>query len=177
MSAPTTPSKADGSIEELKQTLAAEWGLQFPARDPLASPSKRDTSAIDERVHRYIRYLYFNKSLLEGATALGYAIAQFEQAASTIISEWQTKPRAEAGVAPTRPQAESAVRRDFLRRRSYHGDGPSKELMLCLEHNLHNVVQRIISSPPARLSPSMRAAYPIENSRIGKHIMVTVIGN
>ncbi len=128
MSLPTTPSKADDPIERAKQSLTANWGIKFPPRDPVASPSKRDSNAIDERIHSYIQYLYYSKSTIEGATPLNFTLAEFDQEAPNIISSWQFKPRAETGVIPTRSQTDSSLRRDFLHRRNELPDSLSKKI-------------------------------------------------
>ena len=126
MVTPVTPQRTGDAIEEIKQSLSVKWGLRFPARNSVSSPSSRNHSAIEEKVHNYIRFLYYAKSPAEGA--LDFGVAQFEKEAPRIISEWQFKAQAEPGVIPSRKAGESALRRDFLKRRPDLNEKPIKAI-------------------------------------------------
>ena len=171
MNAPTTPSKADDPIEKVKQSLATQWGLRFAPRDPVASPSKRNPSAVDERIHAYIRFLYYNKTFLRNSKPLEYAIGQFAQVAPAIISEWSFKPRAETGVLPTYPQTDSLLRSDFVRRRDELDPGLANDLMLRLEHVLGDVARKIRGSHSFQQPEPGRPADPVAKSNTGKKNM------
>jgi hypothetical protein len=134
---PKTPTKADDGIEQLKQSLSAKWGIQFPVRDSKWSPSHRDSSLVEEKIAHRIQFLYFQ------AGALRHAIEQFERHAFTLCSLWQFKPRAEVDVLPSRECEDSALKKDFLhKRRQLEGDEVEK-LKEILWLQLSEVVDRV----------------------------------
>ncbi|KAL9125091.1 MAG: hypothetical protein Q9217_005654, partial [Psora testacea] len=140
MPPPTTPTKPDDGIEEIKRTLTAKWNLQFPARDSNWSPSKKDPTSLPDRVQGVIQYLYYGKGPALGA--LDYAIEQFDAQASLIVSKWQFKPRAELGIIPTHREP-SALNRDFLHKRKGLSGIAREELMKCLHHHLTQVADKV----------------------------------
>ena len=146
---PTTPSKADNDIEGLKTSLSAKWGIKFPPRDLVWSPSRRDLSRLEDRIHERIRFLYFQKD-----GSLTYAIDQFERHAASVYSHWRFKPRGELDVVPTREASENGLGRDFLHKRAPLGDDAVKELTESLWNNLSQIAERVrkgeeFPKPPA----------------------------
>ena len=135
---PTTPSKADNDIEGLKTSLNAKWGIKFPPRDLISSPSRRDLSRLEDKIHERIRFLYFQKD-----GSLDHAIHQFERHAATVYSYWQFKPRGEPNVVPTHEASESGLKRDFLHKRAPLGDDAVKDLTESLWNNLSQVAERV----------------------------------
>ena len=158
----------DDAIESIKQSLAAKWGLHFPVRDPVASPSKRDRDAIEEKIHFYITFLHYRKPPTEGAVALRSAIAKFEQEASAIISEWRSNPRAETAVVTSRPMAESSLGRDFLHRRDELGPDVSRQLMLLLEHFLCEVVHKFKNGQSHQIQEPIKTGPVVKRLSSGK---------
>ena len=134
---PTTPSRADNDIEGLKTSLNAKWGIKFPPRDLISSPSERDLSRPEDRILGCMQFLYWKEG------ALKYAIDQFERHAATVYSYWQFKPRGELDVVPTREASESGLKRDFLHKRVPLGDDAVKELTESLWNNLSQVAERV----------------------------------
>lgn len=139
---PSTPTKADDGIERLKQSLSAKWGIQFPNRDSAWSPSRRDPNRVEEKILAIIQFLYFREG------ALHHAIEQFEKTAATINSQWQYKPRGEAGVIPSRGEGrdltrESAVKQDFLHKRAPLEESAIKDLTESLWHHLCITAERV----------------------------------
>ena len=134
---PITPSKVDDGIEKIKQSLSTKWGIQFPLRDAIVSPSKKDMTLVEEKILVLIQMLYFREGALE------YAIAQFEKNAAQVVSEWQFKPHAEPDVLLSLPQSQSALKQDFLRKRHDLPPQAVKQLTENLSHCLKSVVDRI----------------------------------
>ena len=135
---PTTPSKADNDIEGLKTSLNAQWGIKFPPRDLILSPSRRDLSRLEDKIHERIRFLYFQKD-----GSLDHAIHQFERHAETVYSYWRFKPRGEIDVVPTREASESGLKRDFLHKRVPLGDDAVKDLTESLWNSLSQIAERV----------------------------------
>lgn len=135
---PTTPSKADNDIESLKTSLSAKWGIKFQPRDLVWSPSRRDLSRLEDRIHERIRFLYFQKD-----GSLDHAIHQFERHAATVYSHWQFKPRGELDVVPTLEASESGLKSDFLHKRAPLGDDAVKDLTESLWNNVSQVAERV----------------------------------
>ena len=134
---PTTPSKADNDIEGLKTSLNAKWGIKFPPRDLISSPSRRDLSRQEDRILGCMQFLYWKEG------ALKYAIDQFERHAETVYSYWKFKPRGEIDVVPTREPSESGLKRDFLYKRVPLGDDAVRKLTESLWNNLSQVAERV----------------------------------
>ena len=151
---PTTPSKVDDGIEKIKQSLSTKWGIRFPLRDAIVSPSKKDMTLVEEKILVLIQMLYFRKGALE------YAIEQFESNAAQVVSEWQFKPHAEPDVLLSLPQSQSALKQDFLRKRHDLPPKAVKQLTENLRLCLKSVVDRIRAGenipevPPAQHHPS-----------------------
>lgn len=128
---PSTPSKADDGIEQIKRSLAQRWAIDLPPRDTNWSPSRRDPNRLEDKILARVQYLYFKGG------ALPLAINDFEQRAISIYSEWRYKPRAESTVLPSREPGDSALRRDYLRRREVPDESGVKmlteTLLLCLD--------------------------------------------
>ena len=135
---PTTPSQAGNDIESLKTSLSVKWGIRFLPRDLVWSPSRRDLSRLEDRIHECIRFLYFQKN-----GALDHAIDQFEKHAATVYSDWQFKPRGELGVVPTREASKSGLKKDFLHKRTPLGDAAVKDLTDSLWNNLSQIAERV----------------------------------
>lgn len=123
---PSTPSKADDKIEEIKLSLAQKWGINLPPRDINWSPSRRDPNRLEDKILSRIQYLYFKGG------ALAIAVDEFENRAKAIYSEWRYKPRADSSVLPTCPGGDS-----YLRRRDLPDEGAvqllTETLLLCLD--------------------------------------------
>lgn len=136
---PKTPSKADAGIENIKKSLSAQWGIQFPARDSTWSPSKRDPKRAEDKIAAFIQRLYFSKPPRE--TALGDALNQFEKNAVHITSRWQFKPHGERDVLPSLETSKSALRQDFLKKRPTFSEDAIKELTENLKQCLHDQVK------------------------------------
>ena len=134
---PKTPTKADDGIEQLKQSLSAKWGIQFPVRDSKWSPSHRNPSLVEEKIAHRIQFLYFQDG------ALRHAIEQFERHAFTLYSQWQSKPRAEVDVLPSRESEDSALKKDFLHKRSQLEGDEVEKLKEILWLQLSEVVDRV----------------------------------
>ena len=136
----TTPKKGDDKIEQLKQELSAMYGLQLPPREPTWSPSKRNPSAMEDKIHNLIRFLYYKGS--EGredeVQPLNRAVAEFEQYAPTIISQWRFKPAAEVDVLPIRRES-GAIQDNFLRKVPTLNDAGRQALLECLYQKLVRV--------------------------------------
>ena len=135
---PTTPSKADNDIEGFKTSLNAKWGIKFPPRDLILSPSRRDLSRLEDKIHERIRFLYFQKD-----GSLDHAIHQFERHAETVYSYWRFKPQGEIDVVPTREASESGLKRDFLHKRVPLGDDAVKDLTESLWNSLSQIAERV----------------------------------
>ena len=138
---PKTPSKADAGIENIKKSLSAEWGIQFPARDSTWSPSKRDPKRAEDRISALIQLLYFKKSPHEGA--LEFALNQFKLYAIQVASKWQFKPLGERDVVPSFETSNSALRQDFLKKRPISSEDAIKELTKNLEHCLKTTADQV----------------------------------
>ncbi|KAG8529683.1 uncharacterized protein KY384_005164 [Bacidia gigantensis] len=136
-----TPLKEDDGITRLKQSLSARWGMRFAARDNSWSPSKRDPTSLDDKIHGCIQYLFWRKG--NEAAALDYALAQFERHAPAIVADWVFKPRAEADVIPTRSSKDSSVNREFLKRRNELTDDNNQTLKQCLLQKLNEVADKL----------------------------------
>ena len=134
---PTTPSKVDDGIEKIKQSLSTKWGIRFPLRDAIVSPSKKDMTLVEEKILVLIQMLYFREGALE------YAIAQFERNAAQVVSEWQFKPHAEPDVLLSLPQSQSALKQDFLRKRDDLPPKAVKQLTENLRQCLKSVADRV----------------------------------
>ena len=151
---PTTPSKVDDGIEKIKQSLSTKWGIRFPLRDAIVSPSKKDMTLVEEKILVLIQMLYFREGALE------YAIEQFEKNAAQVVSEWQFKPHAEPDVLLSLAHSQSALKQDFLRKRQDLPPQAVKQLTENLRHCLKSVVDRIRAGgnipqvPPAQHHPS-----------------------
>ena len=151
---PTTPSKVDDGIEKIKQSLSTKWGIRFPLRDAIVSPSKKDMTLVEEKILVLIQMLYFREGALE------YAIEQFERNAAQVVSEWQFKPHSESDVLLSLPQSQSALKQDFLRKRHDLPPKAVKQLTESLRQCLKSVVDRIRAgenipeAPPAQHHPS-----------------------
>lgn len=151
---PTTPSKVDDRIEKIKQSLSTKWGIRFPLRDAIVSPSKKDMTLVEEKILVLIQMLYFREGALE------YAIEQFEKNAAQVVSEWQFKPHAEPDVLLSLAHSQSALKQDFLRKRQDLPPQAVKQLTENLRHCLKSVVDRIRAGgnipqvPPAQHHPS-----------------------
>ena len=135
---PTTPSKADNDIESLKTSLSAKWGIKLPPRDLVSSPSQRDLTRMEDRIHECMRFLYWKKD-----GSLGYAIDQFEEHAATVYSDWQFKPRGEQDVIPTREVSKSRLKKDFLHKRAPLGETAVEDLTESLWNNLSQIAERV----------------------------------
>ena len=152
-STPTRAGKADDGIEQLKQSLSAKWGIQFPTRDPAWSPSRRDPNRREDRISAVIQYLYFRDG------ALGYAIEQFEKNARAVYSQWQIKPRAEPDLLPSMESMGHGVTQDFLhRRRAFEGDA-LRDITESLWWNLSQIADRVKAGEkfPAPIVPSIES--------------------
>lgn len=144
MEAPSTPQRLRDPIEDMKQLLSTEWGLGLPVRPPVSSPSERNRHAVDEKIYSYIHFLYYSKSSPDRA-ALYYAIALFRQEARVILSQWQSKPQAEAGVIPIRQDVTGL---GFLHHRDELDDDTSRDLVQRLEFILGTIADKVKSNQP-----------------------------
>ena len=134
---PTTPSKADNDIESLKISLNAKWGIKFPPRDLVLSPSRRDLTRTEDRILVCMQFLYWKDG------SLGYAIDQFEKHAASVYTHWQFKPRGESDVIPTREASKSGLKKDFLHKRAPLGEAVVKDLTESLWNNLSQIAERV----------------------------------
>lgn len=137
MSHPATPTKADDEIERLKGSLVAKWGIKFPARDPVWSPSRRDRNRVEDQILACMQFLYFREG------ALRYAINQFEQHALTVYTQWQFKPHAEPDVLPSREAAQSVLKQDFLHKREVPEERVVQELTQSLWNSVSQIAERV----------------------------------
>ena len=161
---PTTPSKADNDIEGLKTSLSAKWGIKFIPRDLVWSPSRRDLSRLEDKIHERIRFLYFQKD-----GSLDHAIHQFEKHAATVYSNWQFKPRGELDVVPMRESSNSGLKRDFLHKRAQLGDDAVKDLTESLWNNLSQIAERVMKGekfPMATVESEDCKLLLIESTRL-----------
>lgn len=139
---PNTPSKkGDAEIESIKRSLSTKWGIQLRARVPTDSPSKRNLNRAEDKIVALIQYLYFTKTPQEGA--LDYALEQFEKNAIQIISKWQFKPYAEPDVLPSLEASKSALKQDFLKKRSTLSEKTIIELTESLRDFLIKTGERV----------------------------------
>ena len=131
MEAPRTPTRTrDDGINNIAKTLCVKFGLKLPIRDTPWSPSKiPHPGAVEEKVLRLIRFLFF-----KDRDKLNKAIAQFEEHAPFIYSEWMFKPQAEPDVLPSLAPSESALRRGASLRR--HDGTVSERMTAALAENL-----------------------------------------
>ena len=133
LSQPKTPSKADADteIEDIKKSLTAKWRIEFPARDSTWSPSRRDPKRVEDRISARIQLLFFKDK-----RKLYSILKQFDKNAIQIESKWQFKPHAERDVVPSSETPNSALRQEFLKKRSTLSEDAIKELTKNLEHCL-----------------------------------------
>lgn len=171
MLAPQTPKKAGDEIDRIEQSLAAKWGLRFPVRDSAWSPSRRDPNSLEDKIHGRIKYLYYVKGPAEGA--LEYAIAQFEQHASSIASKWQFKPRAESDVVPSRTYDKSTSNGGFLVKRQDLGEAATKELMECLHATLSRVAEKAIVGQPYMLATDLAKSVEATEEPMDRETMTS----
>lgn len=115
---PKTPTKKDDELTLITNTLSAKWGLRFPLRGPLWSPSQIvHPNSSGEQVLSRLKFLSFKDK-----EALQYALNHFEgQAGETRsgiqCSQWVHKPQAEMDVIPRRsPHSKPLDRNSFLKR-------------------------------------------------------------
>lgn len=152
MENPLTPESVRDPIEDLVQSLSVQWNLRLPPRRRLLSPSKRDSTAIEERIYRYVHFLYYSKAPTKGE-AFHYALSQFEQEAPVISTQWRFKPRAETGVVAT--SKGSGPSRDFLLRREDLGEDASNALVQRLINILLEVAEKVKQHQPYRNSKTV----------------------
>jgi len=134
---PSTPSKADDGIEQLRILLSQKWSISIPRRDFTWSPSRRDPNQVEDKISARIQFLYFKEG------ALTFAINEFEKRAYPIRSNWQYKPRGDPDVLPSREPGASTLRQDFLRKRASLGEGEvrllTESLLLCLDQTIKRI--------------------------------------
>ena len=136
-----TPVKADAGIENIKRSLSAKWGIQWPTRDSTWSPSKRDPNRVEDKIVTFIQFLYFRKPPQEGA--LDHALKHFEENAPQIISKWPFKPRGEPDVLPFLEASNSALKQDFLKKRPVLSEKEITELTESLAHHLNSTITQV----------------------------------
>ena len=168
---PRTPSKANDEIERTKQALSVKWGIQFPERDSIWSPSRRDPSkSEEEKISHFVQFLYFR----DGA-ALDVAINNFERNAINIHSHWVYKPRADAEVIPHNVQK----REVFLQRRGELPAAAVKELTESLLHHLQLIADRVKSgeefSKPAMIDGKIPSSGKQSYDRKAENLTDTIV--
>ena len=169
MSGPQTPrtAKANRDIENIKNSLAAEWGLTFPPLHPLASPLKNAENTkpppIEQKVHSCIQFLYWAKQKDEyGTGALGFALTDFAMQAPSIVSQWQFKPGADPTVLHSRHPKDSPTKTDFLRKRRELTEEEINSLMACLYKNLKSYVDKVKNLEPYYLHDAVDVRPSVE---------------
>lgn len=145
---PQTPTKADDGIEKLKLSLSTKWGIQWPIRDALWSPSRKDPNRVEDKILACIQYLYFRND------ALAYAVEQFEKHVLVLCSGWQFKPHAELDVLPSIEPHKSFLRHEFLRKRDEIPKAAVKELTEILWSTLSQIAERAKAGEIFRKSES-----------------------
>lgn len=141
MELPTTPKKkaADG-VTKIINSLSAKWGLQFPIRDESWSPIKiQGQRSIADDVFDRINYLYFRYP-----RELNYALAHFEEQATSKCSKWVSKPQAEQDVIPRRMSTRNSSRNDFIGQSTSDKQTTAElmELLLSLIDQIVEVIRR-----------------------------------
>ena len=151
---PRTPTKSHDIINALVANLSAKWNLQLPVRYAATSPSERqDPDSPREKILTRIRFLYYKDS-----TALDGVIADFEEWAHPVITNWTWKPQQERGTIPTSASGASDFERDSFLKTTKIPESAVASLQVhlakLLEDEIYLVKARMESnqSPPAKTS-------------------------
>ncbi len=139
---PKTPTKADQGFIAIIRSLNVEEGLQLPIREGSWSPARDSRlERVEEQIVSRLKFLFFKHK-----GALYYVLDLFKKRALEVHSQWQFKPLADPDLLPTRPAAESALRRDFLRKRPYFSDEVVAELTQSLLRFVSDVADEVKSN-------------------------------
>lgn len=113
MNPPRTPTKAHNDFNIFIRNLSAKWNLQLPVRYAPTSPSQRpNPDSPQEKILTRIRFLFF-----KDPKALIGVIANFEEWAHPVVTNWKWKPQQERGTIPTSAPGVNGFNRDsFLKR-------------------------------------------------------------
>ena len=171
---PITPTKSSDGVENIKKSLAARWGLQFPPRD--SSPSRRDPHTIEEKIHNCLNYLFWRQGFDAGA--LDYALSQFERQAPAVASKWVFKPKADTDVLPSQKLQDSKLINDFLHTRPNLSKIQMNEMMVCLHEKLNEVADLVKNGqsyiqPPVEVMSSIEAVGNQPSSKWNYDTIVT----
>lgn len=152
---PRTPSKShDSTVNSLIRNLSIKWSLGLPIRDASWSPSGiRNPDSPQEKILTRIRFLYF-----KDPAALHGVVANFEEWARPVITDWKWKPQQEHGTIPTSAsRANVFTRGSFLKTNEIPESAVASllaQLSKLLEDEVYLVKARMESnqSPPANIS-------------------------
>ena len=151
---PKTPNKShDSTVNSLIRNLSIKWNLGLPIRDASWSPSEiRNPDSPKEKILTRIRFVYF-----KDPAALHGVVANFEEWARPVISDWKWKPRQEHGTIPTSASRANVFNRDsFLKTNEVPESAVASlltHLAKLLEDEVYLVKARMESnpSPPANI--------------------------
>ncbi|ETI24302.1 hypothetical protein G647_03671 [Cladophialophora carrionii CBS 160.54] len=110
----TTPHDTSRRIDQAIDSLNALWDLGLPRLHGVDADLADETGRLASRCSKRIRFLCYRAADIEAI------LADFNQNARQIHSEWVFKPSQERGTLPVLPQSKSLVERDF---RSKHKSG------------------------------------------------------
>lgn len=147
---PRTPTKShDSTVNSLIRNLSNRWNLGLPIRDADWSPSQiRNPDSLHEKVLTRVRFLYF-----KDPAALHGVVANFEEWARPLITNWKWKPQQERGTIPTSGSGANVFKRDSYLKTNEVPESAVASLLAYLAKLLEDEVYLVMARMENHQSP------------------------
>lgn len=142
MSTPETPKPGRRNFDLVIDRLNSRWDLQLPRIHGRVAELAESEGPLPRRITSRIRFLCFRPQL-----NLEALIADFEEKAEEVKSNWVFKPQQEAGTLPRLPNDKSRLFKESLAKPFQLTSSQRKELLLYLDKLLDDEYQLSRDSP------------------------------